>query len=79
MKLLKISLVLAVSSVLVACTPSYSSGEGRLLLPPELRHCKTYYLKDDSANRIVVIACPDKSTTSIVRTGKHPSYSVVVG
>lgn len=73
----KLSIIAALLLV-SACTPSYESGEGKFLLPPELGHCNVYRLRGSSAESVIVVSCPDRNTLSSSKQGKHKQHSVVV-
>lgn len=75
-KLVIVSLLLA--GVVTGCTPSYRSAEGKVLLPPELKHCSSYVLRTNDGSSLYVISCPDRSVTNTTRIGKHSTHSIVV-
>lgn len=78
MKVLKTLLATTVLLGLTACTPSYKSGEGAVLLPPELSHCSSYILYTDSGARLYVVNCPNQDVTSTTKAGKHDKHTVVI-
>lgn len=73
----KLSIIAALLLV-SACTPSYESGEGKFLLPPELNHCQVYKLRGSSSETVIVVSCPDRNTVGSSKQGKHKRHSVVV-
>lgn len=74
--MVKIATILSII-LLAGCTPS---AEQKIwpVLPEELKDCKFYKLKDDAANTITVVRCPQSSTTVQYKVGKSTQTTVTI-
>lgn len=70
--------IVALVVSLTACVPRTESVENDSRLPKELQDCTIHKLSDGSGTRLYVVDCPNRKTTSTVRTGKNQVYVSLV-
>lgn len=72
-------LLLATSVLLTACEPQAdeSSFNDALKLNSELADCKSYRLRNENSLRIIVVRCPN-STTSTTLLKKEAETAIVI-
>ena len=75
---MKRSVLLLSLLALSACTPNYESIDNNLKFPDELKDCKAFRLDTSNGNSIVVVRCPNSTTSSTYSAGKSTNTSVVI-
>lgn len=66
-----------ISITFCSCEPYYKELKFGVL-PDELKDCKTFYLSSEDGNTITVMRCPNSTTSSTYRVGKHTATTVVI-
>lgn len=75
-KFFAVSLVVLSTFCLTACDKETTSADDIFELPQAMKDCKMYRMSSGSGTVLYAIRCP-LSSTSTVRTGKHPANVVV--
>lgn len=80
MKIARTTLVLAIVATLLGCSKTTKDVTQSFTLPPGLADCKVHHMRGDSDAdylRIIVVRCPNSSTTTTT-SGKNPISTTVV-
>lgn len=80
MKIARTTLVLAIVATLLGCSKTTKDVTQSFTLPPGLADCKVHHMRGDldaDYLRIIVVRCPNSSTTTTT-SGKHPISTTVV-
>lgn len=80
MKIARTTLVLAIVATLLGCSKTTKDVTQSFTLPPGLSDCKVHHMRGDSDAdylRIIVVRCPNSSTTTTT-SGKNPISTTVV-
>lgn len=73
---MKIVFVIVAVAVLAGCGPS--SEVTNYPMPPELSDCSQYRLSNGVGSGIVVVRCPNSTTSTTHPVGKSKSTTVVI-
>ena len=80
MKLLLIALMLVIAGCCSGCDIDYSPKEYNYNghLPKDLADCKVYRINGPDAPNVLVVRCPNSSTTTRYQEGKATRTTVVI-
>ena len=64
--------------VTVSCSRGFSDQSENYTLPSELSDCKIYRLTTELGNNLMVVRCPESSTSTTYSCGKNCKRTVTV-
>lgn len=73
---MKFLIPISMAVFLSACTPSYAPVS-MPMLPEELKDCG-FFSVSNGTDRMYVVRCPNSTTSTTYRVGKHDETTVVI-